>query len=84
MSHKINPIIRLFFDKINGMIVEAMTCLSEYVAAAVNLVAVILGVDVERSPLPSFFLTTIARMVPSLESETGPPLLSPAASPSLS
>lgn len=37
------------------MIAEAMTCLSEYVAAAVNLVAVILGVDVERSPLPSFF-----------------------------
>jgi len=37
------------------MIVEVMPCLSEYIAAAVNLVAVILGVDVERSPLPSFF-----------------------------
>ena len=37
------------------MIVKVMPCLSEYIASGLNLVAAIPGVDVERSPLPSFF-----------------------------
>ena len=37
------------------MIVEAMPCLSEYIATGLNIVAAIPGVDVERSRLPSFF-----------------------------
>ena len=37
------------------MIFEVMPYLSDYIASGLNLVAAIPGVDVERSPLPSFF-----------------------------